>query len=297
MTVVQSWFIPLDIFLILCSILIIILSIFVLSIIILDKICHTVPMMLIANTHLSGLIMGCNRLSMVIFSLQNDLKQIQYQDSLCVFRGYFMFPAASAFYYSFLLQALYRYLTAIYPTRLWTQSFRFQILIICSSWLFNFVYPFAFLFHGQIIYHVDDQLCQIPIYFSFPVIYGAFWLFICPISLIMFIYLKLIRFIRQMGKNVTAINTLIRAQRELKMVRRTVILIIILATVCFPFTFMMFMAFFNHTPKYVFRIGYAFVDLAGLATEIMLCQFTDPLKASVMKRIKRRPNRIVPAMT
>ncbi len=100
-----------------------------------------------------------------------------------------------------------------------------------------------------------------------------------------------------MGKNVTATNTLIRAQRELKMVRRTVILFTILATICFPFTIMIFMAFFNHTPKYDFRIGYAFLDLAGLATEIMLCQFTDPLKASVMKKIKRRPNRIVPAMT
>jgi ABC-type glycerol-3-phosphate transport system permease component len=96
-----------------------------------------------------------------------------------------------------------------------------------------------------------------------------------------------------MGRNVATANTLIRAQRELKMVRRIVILITILTSICFPFTVFVFMGFFNHVPKYDFRISYAFVDSAGLATEIVLFQFTDPLKEAMMKIIKWRPNRIV----
>jgi ABC-type glycerol-3-phosphate transport system permease component len=82
-----------------------------------------------------------------------------------------------------------------------------------------------------------------------------------------------------MGRNATSANNLIRAQRELKMVRRIVILITVLTIICFPFTVFMLIGFFNDVPKYDFRISYAFVDSAGLATEIVLFQFTDPLKA------------------
>jgi hypothetical protein len=123
MTIVELWFIPLDIFRVVCCILILILTILLLLILIFDKTCHTVPMMLITNTYLSGLMNGCIMLSLALFTLENDLKQIEYQDSLCVFRGYILYTSAASFYYSFLIQALYRYLISIYPTRLLFQSF------------------------------------------------------------------------------------------------------------------------------------------------------------------------------
>jgi Na+/phosphate symporter len=100
-----------------------------------------------------------------------------------------------------------------------------------------------------------------------------------------------------MGRNLAPVSTLIRAQRELKMVRRTVILMTVLATISFPYAIFVFMGFFNHAPKYALRISYAFGDLAALAIEIVLFHFTDPLKEAVMKRIKLRSNQIVPTMT
>jgi hypothetical protein len=95
-----------------------------------------------------------------------------------------------------------------------------------------------------------------------------------------------------MGKNVATANSLMRAQRELKMVQRTVILVTILSIVGFPYTIIILMGIFNHPPKYQYRISYVFAQTAGLATAIVLFQFTDQLKASVMKIIKWRPNRI-----
>jgi hypothetical protein len=80
MTIVELWFIPLDIFQLLCCILILILTILLLLILIFDKTCHTVPMMLITNTYLSGLMNECIMLSLALFTLQNDLKQLEYQD-------------------------------------------------------------------------------------------------------------------------------------------------------------------------------------------------------------------------
>ncbi len=121
MTIVELWFIPLDIFQVVCCILILILTIL-------------------------------------------------------------LYTSTASFYYSFLIQALYRYLISIYPTRLLFQSFRFQILIICSSWLFCFVYPFTFVFDGQTIYSSNNQICQLPLSFSFSTIYMTSCLFLCPIS-------------------------------------------------------------------------------------------------------------------
>jgi hypothetical protein len=96
-----------------------------------------------------------------------------------------------------------------------------------------------------------------------------------------------------MSKHVTIANTLSRAQRELKMVRRTVILVTILVISCFPYALFLFLSFFNSTPKYHFRIGFAFIDVSLLLMMIVLFQFTDPVKTSLMKRINRRSNMVV----
>jgi hypothetical protein len=96
-TIVESWFIPFDIFLIICSILIILILTLFLLIIIFDKTCHTIPMLLIGNTSLSGLLMGCILLSFSIFTLRNDLLEIEYEDSLCILRAYIGYVSYTSF--------------------------------------------------------------------------------------------------------------------------------------------------------------------------------------------------------
>ena len=89
--IIEKWFISLNIFMIVCAIIVIIFATIFLLVIIFDNTCHTVPMMLVANSYLTLLIAACACLSMYIFTLKNDLKQIIYQDSLCDFRGYMGF--------------------------------------------------------------------------------------------------------------------------------------------------------------------------------------------------------------
>jgi hypothetical protein len=100
-----------------------------------------------------------------------------------------------------------------------------------------------------------------------------------------------------MGKNATASNNLVRAQRKLKMVRRTVILVTILIAVYFPYTLIMLMPFFNRAPKYHFRIAYIFVDGSVLSAMISLFQSTQLLRTSVMKKIQRLINVVVARIT
>ncbi len=82
MITTELWFFPLDIIMILCTVSGVVLAAFFLMIIIFDKTCHTIPMMLVANSCLAEVVFGIDMLAMAIFTFINDFKQIQYQDSL-----------------------------------------------------------------------------------------------------------------------------------------------------------------------------------------------------------------------
>jgi hypothetical protein len=290
-------FIPIEIVTIICIIFgIILATIFVLTIIF-DKTCHTVPMMLIGNSCLIGFIFGILILSMRLYTLNNDLKQIQYQDLFCSFRGYFGYATCSIQNCSYLLQAIYRYITVVYPNRVFCHSARFQLILICLTWAFGFLYPIAFLFTGQIVYNVDNQICQLPLRLSFSIIYMANFAYITPVSLTIFVYFKLVRFVKEMSKRVTPVNALSRAQRELKMVRRTAILVSILFILCFPYAVFIFLSFFTRIPIYHFRISYIFLDVAYTLVILIVFQFTDQLKASLLKKMNVRPITVVQTIT
>jgi hypothetical protein len=271
---------------IVCIIVAIILSLTFLIIIIFDKTCQTVPMILVANSCIAALTVTSDMLGMAIFTLINDLKQIQFEDRFCSFRGYLAYASLSVLNYSFLLQAFYRYVTVVYPTRLFWKSRRNQGLLICLTWLIGFAYPVPAIFIVKIIYNVDNQICQVPLGLNFSIIYLSHCIYAIPTSMIIFIYFKLFRYIHQIRKHVAPANILSRAQRELKMVRQTVILVIILVIIGFPYFLFILMSFFTTVYKYHFRIAYIFVYTSLALEMIFLLQFTEPLKTSIMKRIR-----------
>ncbi|CAF1063223.1 unnamed protein product [Adineta steineri] len=246
--------------------------------------------MLIANTYVTILLSGSVELSMRIFALQNDLKQIIYEDRFCAFRGLANYVVFALFYYSFVLQALYRYVTTVYLTRLFWQSIRFQAVLIGLAWAFCLLFPLAFIFSTPITYNSDNQICQLSLQFSFAVVFTCTYLVAIPVTIIISIYYKLVRYVRRMNQNVAVANTLLRAQRELKMIERIVKLVMILVILTTPYVIFIIMSFFTTPPKYHFRIALLFVDVSLLLVTITICQFTDPIKASVIKRIKRRRN-------
>ncbi|CAF1331284.1 unnamed protein product [Adineta steineri] len=293
-TTVESWFIPLDILAIICLALTIALATIALIIIIMDKTCHTVPMLLTANICLTGLLCGIDTIGMNGFTLYNDLKQIEYEDSFCFIIGFFNYSTCALHNYSYVTSAIYRYITIVHPTRLFWQSARAQIILIGIGWFLALLFPIVYIFTNAIVYNVDNQICQVPLGFSFLILYAPLFIYIVPVHLVIFIYMKLVRFVRGMSQRVTAANTLSRAQRDLKMVRRVVTLVQILFISGFPLSLFIFLSFFNHAPKYHFRIGFLFVNASMLLVKITLFQFTDPLKAAIKKILRRRLNIVLP---
>lgn len=79
-TDIERWYILLNSVRVMCNIITIIIVSISLDLITLNKICRTIPMILVGNTYLAELIWECTCLSMTLFALENDIQRIQYQD-------------------------------------------------------------------------------------------------------------------------------------------------------------------------------------------------------------------------
>jgi hypothetical protein len=199
--------------------------------------------------------------------------------------------------YSYLLQAIYRYVVVVYPARLTYQSARFQIFLICLTWICAILYPIPIVFTDQIKYDADNQICQIPLGLSFLTFFDASYMYMIPVGSIILIYFRMVRYVKRMSKRATPGNTLSRAQRELKMIVRIIRLISILLSAGLPYVIFILMSFFNSAPKYSFRIAYIFMDASLIFVMIVLFQNTDVVMIFVMKKINRPPNTITAAAT
>ncbi|CAF1018453.1 unnamed protein product [Rotaria sordida] len=290
---VQSWFIPIDILNVIWCTISIILALIFLFVIISDKLYQKVAMILITNSCLAELLFGVDLLAVTIFTFHNDLKQIYFYNSLCLFIRYLGYMLVAIQNYSYLLQAIYRYILIVYPSRLFYQSIKFQTCLISLTWICCIIYPILLVFTGQIKYLTDDQIYEMPLELSFLTIFNACYIYIFPMQGIILIYLKMVRCVHEMSKHVISVNRLFHVQRELKMIRRIVLLLFIVVALDFPYQTFIIMSFFNAAPKYHFRIAFSFINVSLIFVLIAILEITEPLKTSLMKRIKRRPTNII----
>ncbi|CAF0820055.1 unnamed protein product [Adineta steineri] len=293
----QAWFISIDILLIICLTLAIILALIFLFIILIDSSCQAVPMILITNSCFSGLSFTLAIFWSAVITFYNDLNQIQYHDPTCIIRGYFIYVTCTALCWSYFLQAIYRYIIVVYSNRLSWQSKQRQVFLICLSWIFVFLYAVPVLLKGDIRYEVDDQICQMPHHLSIVTIYINLYFYLLPVGGIISIYVKLVLYVKEKSKNVTPANNLFRAQRELKMVHRIVILISILLSLGIPYASFLFTGFFTTPPQYHYRIAYTFVDISLVFVIITLFKCTDPIKLAIRNIRNQRTNTTAATMT
>lgn len=280
----EFWFIPVDILMIVCTGFVVIIALVFFLITILDKNNRTNSMILLWNSLIAELIFACVMCSMAIFTLRNDLQQIEYKDYFCIFRGYLSYSISAVRSHSYLLQSIYRYMTIIYPTNSSFQSQRIQFLLIILTWLISLIHPFPFLFPNQIEYNLANQVCHMSFEKSSSYIfYTCFIAYLNPITIIIILYFKLVQYVRRMNQFITPVNQYIRIQRELIMVRRIVMLLIVLITLGLPYTIFFFMSFFTKPPKYYFRWAFLSVDVSLACIIIVLLQFSDSMKKLLPK--------------
>ncbi|CAF0786488.1 unnamed protein product [Adineta ricciae] len=287
---IELWFIPIDIISIIGTSITILLGIIFLLLIIFNKTSRTIPMILIANTSLSAIAWGSSMLSIAIFTLQNDLQRIETYDIFCIIRPFFGYGLCGTFHFSLTLQSLYRYMIVVHPKRLFYQSIRFQLFLMILTWISGFVIPIESIARNELVYNIENQICQIPLRFSFSIIYMANCIYLIPIAITIFIYYKLVRYVKSINTHTTSINVIIRARRQLKMVTRIITIILILLFLGIPYLSFILMSFFTIPFKYHFRIAFVFVDVSMAAVMIVLFQFTEQFQSFLIAKRKAHHN-------
>jgi hypothetical protein len=96
-----------------------------------------------------------------------------------------------------------------------------------------------------------------------------------------------------MSKLVTPVNQLLRIQRDLKMVRRIVIHLLILVALGLPYTIFFIISFFTNPPRYHFRLAFLSVDISLACVIITLYQFSDPIKTFLIETINKWTNQSI----
>ncbi|CAF1486937.1 unnamed protein product [Adineta ricciae] len=240
-------------------------------------------MILSSTLCFAELFFGSVTASIAVFSLQNDRQQRVFQDSLCVFRGYMGFVGFCLLMNSCVLQAIYRYIVIVYPTRLSWQSARVQLIAISVTCLYCFVTMLPWFLTGNITYSIDDQVCLVSLQLSVPVIYNMFMTFVFPISIIMLIYKKLVYHVQQISIRATSNQTVFQARRNFTIVSRIIIIVIILLVLGIPYMIFNFMSFFTKPSRYHLRITVLLLDVFQPLTMMVIFLSNQPVMDIIKK--------------
>ncbi|CAF1587311.1 unnamed protein product, partial [Adineta steineri] len=221
---------------------------------------------------------------MAIFTLQHDLqKSSENNTSFCIILGFLSFVTDGLQNYSYLLTAVYQYISVVYPNKVIWRTVKTQFCLISVIWIVCIIDMVPLFVTGQITYNIDNQVCQVPLRLSVSVVYGAAIIYAIPNFGITIVYIKLTRYVQQISLRTISNNTLFHARRELRLVQRTFVLCNTLIVLGLPYMIFVLMSFFTPPPKYHFRIAYICADISVLVVVIIGYCFTPNIKTIIRK--------------
>ncbi|CAF1085135.1 unnamed protein product [Adineta steineri] len=225
---------------------------------------------------------------MAVFTLRHDLqKSSEKSTSFCVILGFLAFVADGIQNYSYLLTAVYQYISVVYPNKVIWRTVKTQFCLISVIWIVCIMDMLPVLLAGQISYNVNNQICQVPLRLSLPLIYVAATIYSVPNFGITIVYIKLTRYVHQMSFRTVSNNTLFHARRELRLVQRTFVLTNTLIVLGFPYLIFVLTSFFTPPTKYHFRIIFICIDISVLMVIIIGYCFTPNIKTIIQKILSR----------
>ncbi|CAF1576173.1 unnamed protein product [Adineta steineri] len=289
-TLIQTevWFLLFDIVGIISVSLSIIFGLLYLFIVIKHKTYSSVQLLLVCNSCIAVILFSCVLLNMTIFTLQHDLQHSSENNTLfCIILGFLSFITDGLQNYSYLLTAVYQYISVVYPNKIIWRTVKFQFYLVIIIWIVCIIDMVPVFVTGQISYNIDNQICQIPLRLSVSVIYVGAIIYMIPNFGIVAVYIKLTRYVHQISLRTISNNTLFHARRELKLVKRTFILSNTLIVIGIPYMIFNYMSFFTSPPKYYFRIAYICVDISVLMVVIIGYCFTPNIKTIIRKKFTR----------
>jgi hypothetical protein len=199
----------------------------------------SISLLLIGNTYFIFIVFGVTWLSILIHTIAGDFSIFQTILDLgdsngCRVRVGLIFVLTSAFFHSFLLQALRSYFKVIFNSslnskKLYCLSLNHiftYIILISISWLISIltVIP-AFTIFDVFTYFPEQYHCLIPFTNIRGMIYSFLSTYLIPVLIIIYIHCRLIIYVHYAFN----FNHTLRARREIRIVKRILTIFAILS--------------------------------------------------------------------
>jgi ABC-type multidrug transport system fused ATPase/permease subunit len=152
----------------------------------------------------------------------------------CLLKGLVYQLNGCVYFYSFLLQAIYRFCRIVHPERRLFQSFTFYAILSVAQWIVAIAFLIVCFLLGYIAYLPDEYHCQ----FVTSNLHGSFigmaGLFVIPFALTLLLYFYAMYYVRTQTTALTTINRDANIRRDLIVLTRLVLLFSFVSAVGLP---------------------------------------------------------------
>ncbi|CAF2696754.1 unnamed protein product [Rotaria sp. Silwood2] len=144
----------------------------------------------------------------------------------CEIRAYLPYVCFCAFYYSFVLQAIFRFFRVVYYKKKILQKFYVFIIAIFIQWILSFLFIFPHILLNDFQYQSLNYNCWISFRNIRGILLVTLSIYICPLSIIFIIYTYILRYVR---RTITSQRERQKSyKRDTIILRRIVILLLFL---------------------------------------------------------------------
>jgi hypothetical protein len=209
--------------LIIVSVVGIIFACLTLTIVIIDRKCHTTTNLFLCNTSVAIICIFILHLIDFAYSLPDNW--VNYQPA-CGFRAYIASMLCAVICYSYSIQALSRLFSVVFYKYKYLQASRVHWLMIIISWLISILTSIVpFFYHNAYGLEQESRMCTNTTKIFFTSLYSVVIDFVIPLNIVTVIYGIIFHYARQSTRrvvtfisNTTKISTL-NVKREMKLMK------------------------------------------------------------------------------
>ena len=226
---IQYTNVVLDVLILVSALICMLASIFVILIMIFGKSTiptHRTARLLSMNMYVS-LFVGCGIMfNIYCYTLYGHLHpDVSFDGPWCHLTAYFLYVSGCAFFYSYLLQAIYRLCRIVFYRKLALQSYRLYIYGVVIQWILSFVQVLPVLFLGTFEYLPADYHCQIALHNIRGLLVGLSLVHMIPITLTTVCYLFTTVYIRRRSATMKSRRQQANDRRDAVVLTRVFILL------------------------------------------------------------------------
>lgn len=177
-----------------------------------------------------SLFIGCTIMfDIYCYTLYGHLNpNVSFDGTWCQIKAYFFYVSGCAFFYSYLLQAIYRLCRIVFYQKLILQSYRLYIIGVIIQWTLSFLQVLPVLFLRTFEYLPHDYHCQIALHNIRGLIIGLSLVHLIPVTLTTLCYVLTLMYIRRRSATVRCLRQQANDRRDAVVLTRIFILLAVM---------------------------------------------------------------------